>query len=383
MSTLSKAQHEGVHWILSAFRTSPIGGMEVLAGIPPLHLHIKKLVQRAALCTLRLLNQHPINTALHLQHPHEHSPHIPFPLHCTRASSNLPIQLIRDLIPKNTKSFAPLHPEVQPGKRVIDTFADHITFRLLHPPKSSPEFPAWVRDLKRRIAAESSSNNTTTCFSDGSFSPYNGRHAGCACLVLPPNSDPPIIRKLAYGQTTAFNAEVMGLTIALHHAILTPNTFNIILYADNEAALKSLLDPRVHPSQMCSILACQRLRAWLSATLNRHLTIAWCPGHVGIPRQEQKAYTSMLAAWQTLMQSTKYSGRDFPRQRAFQKVASTKSKVLRQVGQHNTLAARTVRLILNHGPMVPRDTNMQAHTILVHSLPAPAGLHGHKILILS
>ncbi|ETW79535.1 hypothetical protein HETIRDRAFT_322591 [Heterobasidion irregulare TC 32-1] len=79
----------------------------------------------------------------------------------------------------------------------------------------------------------------------------------------------------------------MGLTIALHHAILTPNTSNIILYADNEAALKSLLDPRVHPSQMCSILACQRLRAWLSAAPDHHLTIAWCPGHVGIPRQEQ------------------------------------------------------------------------------------------------
>ncbi|ETW75603.1 hypothetical protein HETIRDRAFT_246936, partial [Heterobasidion irregulare TC 32-1] len=35
MNILSKAQHEGVRWILSAFRTSPIGGMEVLSGIPP------------------------------------------------------------------------------------------------------------------------------------------------------------------------------------------------------------------------------------------------------------------------------------------------------------------------------------------------------------
>ena len=74
----------------------------------------------------------------------------------------------------------------------------------------------------------------------------------------------------------------MGLTVALYHATLVPDATDIILYVDNEAALQSLLNSAIHPSQMCSILACQRLRAWLSALPNRHLTIAWCPGHVSV-----------------------------------------------------------------------------------------------------
>ncbi|ETW75604.1 hypothetical protein HETIRDRAFT_426112 [Heterobasidion irregulare TC 32-1] len=278
------------------------------------------------------------------------------------------------MIPTNTESFAPLHPEARPGHRILDRFADRISFRISHPSKAAQEFPTWVQDLKRQMAAEFNSPHTTVCFSDGSYSPHNGKHAGCASLIFPPNNAHPIIRKLACGHTTAFDAEIMGLTIALHHATITPHTTEIVLYADNEAALKSLLNPTVHPSQMCSLLACQRLRTWFSASPERHLTIAWCPGHSGIPHQEeadalaksalkgnhpaftsasflkQKAYTSLLASWQLLMTSTKYSGRDFPRQRAFRKVSSTKSQLLLMVGGSNSLAARAARLILNHGP---------------------------------
>ena len=245
MTILSKAQHEGVRWILSAFRTSPIGGMEVLSGVPPLHLHIRKLVQRAALRTLRLPSQHPINAALYPQRPHEHSPHIPFPLKRSRASSTLPIRLIRDMIPQNCETFAPLHPEACPGNRVLDMFADRINMRLSHPARSSPDFPTWIQDLKLRIEREASSPHTTLCFSDGSYSPHNGKRAGCASLIIPPKPLPPIVRKLACGQATAFDAEIMGLTIALHHATLIEDSSDIILYADNEAALKALLNPSV------------------------------------------------------------------------------------------------------------------------------------------
>ncbi|KAF5380151.1 hypothetical protein D9615_006148 [Tricholomella constricta] len=43
-------------WILGAFRTSPGGGVETLAGLPPVHLHIKKLVDRSFAQTRTLLN---------------------------------------------------------------------------------------------------------------------------------------------------------------------------------------------------------------------------------------------------------------------------------------------------------------------------------------
>ena len=80
------------------------------------------------------------------------------------------------------------------------------------------------------------------------------------CLVMEishvlPNK----FHKMLWWGCTAFDAEVMGLTVALYHATLVPDATDIILYVDNKAALQSLLNPAIHPSQMCSILACQRL----------------------------------------------------------------------------------------------------------------------------
>ncbi|OJT07610.1 hypothetical protein TRAPUB_1516, partial [Trametes pubescens] len=43
---LRKAQNTAARWITGAFKTSPRGGMEVLAALPPIRLHIEKLVNR-------------------------------------------------------------------------------------------------------------------------------------------------------------------------------------------------------------------------------------------------------------------------------------------------------------------------------------------------
>jgi hypothetical protein len=37
-------------WIAGAFKTSPMGAAETLAGMPPIHLHVKKLVERSHVC---------------------------------------------------------------------------------------------------------------------------------------------------------------------------------------------------------------------------------------------------------------------------------------------------------------------------------------------
>ncbi|KAH9896578.1 hypothetical protein C8Q73DRAFT_625485, partial [Cubamyces lactineus] len=61
---LRKAQSTAARWITGAFRTSPIGGMEVLAALPPIRLHIEKLVSRTGLRANTLMASHPILAAL-------------------------------------------------------------------------------------------------------------------------------------------------------------------------------------------------------------------------------------------------------------------------------------------------------------------------------
>ena len=49
VSLLATMQRKAALWILGAFRTSPTGGIEALAGLIPIHLHLKKLVKRLCL----------------------------------------------------------------------------------------------------------------------------------------------------------------------------------------------------------------------------------------------------------------------------------------------------------------------------------------------
>ena len=54
MKALKSMQARACCWITGAFRTSPSGAVETLVGIPPSHLHIRKLMERShvRLCTL-------------------------------------------------------------------------------------------------------------------------------------------------------------------------------------------------------------------------------------------------------------------------------------------------------------------------------------------
>jgi len=54
VSLLAAMQHKAALWILGAFRTSPTGGIEALAGLIPIQLHLKKLVKWSCLQTATL-----------------------------------------------------------------------------------------------------------------------------------------------------------------------------------------------------------------------------------------------------------------------------------------------------------------------------------------
>jgi len=76
--TNATIQHKAALWILGAFRTSPTGGIEALAGLIPIHLHLKKLVKRSCLRAATLPSQHALLSLLSARnskgaHPHPQS----------------------------------------------------------------------------------------------------------------------------------------------------------------------------------------------------------------------------------------------------------------------------------------------------------------------
>jgi len=61
---LTQMQRKAALWITGAFRTSPMGGTEALAGLIPVHLHLRKLADRANLRIASLSDTHPIRSLL-------------------------------------------------------------------------------------------------------------------------------------------------------------------------------------------------------------------------------------------------------------------------------------------------------------------------------
>ncbi|KXN80879.1 hypothetical protein AN958_06944 [Leucoagaricus sp. SymC.cos] len=58
LASLNKMQHWAVIWIMGAFCTSPSGGVEALAGLIPIHLHLRKLRSWVAYWVLTLSPMH-------------------------------------------------------------------------------------------------------------------------------------------------------------------------------------------------------------------------------------------------------------------------------------------------------------------------------------
>ena len=62
---LTQMQRKAALWITGAFCTSPTGGTEALAGLIPIHLHLRKLADHANLRITTLSDTHPIQSLLH------------------------------------------------------------------------------------------------------------------------------------------------------------------------------------------------------------------------------------------------------------------------------------------------------------------------------
>jgi hypothetical protein len=58
LNSLCKMQRHACLWITGTFKTSPVGAAETLAGMPPIHLHVKKLVEQSHICTCMLQATH-------------------------------------------------------------------------------------------------------------------------------------------------------------------------------------------------------------------------------------------------------------------------------------------------------------------------------------
>jgi hypothetical protein len=68
LDSLCKMQRHACLWITSTFKTSPMGAAETLVGMPPIHPHVKKLVEQSHIRTCTLQASHTFHRLVDRDH---------------------------------------------------------------------------------------------------------------------------------------------------------------------------------------------------------------------------------------------------------------------------------------------------------------------------
>ena len=131
---LNKMQRRAAIWILGAFKTSPLEGIEALVGLIPIKFHLQKIARRSLICSFKLPTNHILKN-LENDNPPQTKAIIS---HNIGSLFNRQRSLTKEhIIDSNIKShgifpsFSPLDPEFSPGHQIVDIFSNRFSFNLV------------------------------------------------------------------------------------------------------------------------------------------------------------------------------------------------------------------------------------------------------------
>ena len=164
-------QRRAAIWILGAFKTSPLEGIETLTSIIPIRFHLQKIAKRSQIRPFKLPDNHILKNLLDNSPPR-------FKLTNSHNIGSLTIHqrsLTKGhLINSNIKSygifpsFSPLDPEFSPGRRIIDNFSNHFSFNLVNKNDKNPN-QTHTQELDDMVLCNSSSPHTALVITDASI----------------------------------------------------------------------------------------------------------------------------------------------------------------------------------------------------------------------
>jgi hypothetical protein len=336
LDSLWKMQRHTCLWITSTFKTSPMGAAETLAGVPLIHLHVKKLVEQSHVCTCALQASHAFRRLVDRDHKFsvetlkgQIQGDLKSPI--TEAWLNLDLSSL-DLDPVNRFNQPGLHPkDLYHGRIVYDIVSsapnmdkDHYKFmanriNLLHgsvnAASHSPQRICIVTDVSTPSLPLQSVAAFCLWHEGGLYD--NWSVAGLA------TSDNAKLQAIADGICQAYN---VGLE----------DVQQVHVFSDSENTLRLTMDASHHSGQHLSLAICKVLVPWPQHHPNNcvhfhHITpgveledhqlvhilaTSTCIEAGGAPVisanfARRRAVTQMLKGWNLLFQSKKYIGSNF------------------------------------------------------------------------
>jgi ribonuclease HI len=292
VETLSRAQNEGLRWILGAFRTAPSSALHHLSSILPIPHLLQQISSRAAIRIHTLPTSSQIHPRLpqswNLQSPEPPVP-LPPPLYTTPQSPPTIIHHLASLTSPQSERTFPFH--TPPWLRG-HPWGDRLT--VISPPSQSSKTDVdnYTRDLKSHLDNLGRKPEALTIFTDGSKRRSNGRRRTGAGFVAYSRSTEVRAGRWGLGKhADNYDAEMLALAGASAFAAewhrQKPHTNLVTFLTDNQAATRTIVDTAEHPAQLASIIFRKHIDSIMQADAHIRVEIRWIPGHKGFAGNER------------------------------------------------------------------------------------------------
>ena len=280
LSLLNKAQRKASLWITGAFRTSPTGGTEALAGLTPVHLHLRKLADRAALRLKTLHHTHALHSLLDraslttAKHPLALS--LLAPGHRHKAGG--PLEEMDLATSESSEEFEALCSEARPGDRLLDRFPDRFTFICPPPGRLEEEEEAAYRNKVDTALASAEGDPTSLVVVSDASVPSDHTLAAAASAFIYRSSSLVHSFSCSAGRVLSSCAELLGIRSGLVYSLTQfPDSQHIVVFTDSIHSCRVALDPSLHSGQAHSLAIIRALSPWLTGSPSTRVSFIQVP----------------------------------------------------------------------------------------------------------
>ena len=222
---------------------SPTGGMECLAGLPPIKLHLWKLSQQAVFQTATLSGTHPLCSVMPKEWRENASPH--YGAACFLAPARR--GLVKDAIFQTTCSLGKLMEtfklcadEAFPGSWIMDLYGTQVHFNVFD--WYGEELMEQCREEINTLFNAVSTKPDNLCLGVDVSVPKSTRHQVTAAVVYDGLVNVSSLVVRVAGCVLSSDAELFVIHLATSKAVAMENCERIVIFTDSLAMARRIVD---------------------------------------------------------------------------------------------------------------------------------------------
>jgi len=278
MKILDKMQRRATIWILGAFKTSPLEGIEAIAGVIAIKFHLQKIARRLQIRPIKLPTNHILRNLMDESPP---SPNMPNPHSIGLLTNHQRILTKGHLIDSCNKtygifpSFPSLNPEFSPGHHITDNFSDHFSFNLVNK-KEKEKDKIHAQELDDMVLRNSSLPHTALVITDASIK--NNIATSISHVHIANHSLTKTVHHASF--VTSTEAELFAIRCGINQACSNDIVSKIIVITDSIHAARKIFDSESHPFQLHTAAILCELRGFFNSNRNNSIEFWECPSRL-------------------------------------------------------------------------------------------------------